>query len=115
MEAKDYEAIGRIYCEIVALQEAAAKNDLYIGGGMDKEGDFYLTVYDNNIDERYYGIPFMAVQPWNFDAIRAEINTVKGFIAGWAKAREIAEKAAKQPEVEFGPLEEVKPKEQEAE
>ena len=112
MEAKDYEAIGRIYCEIVALQEAAAKNDLYIGGGMDKEGDFYLTVYDKNIDERYYGIPVMAVQPWNFDAIRAEINTVKGFIAGWAKAREIAEKAAKQPEVEFGPLEEVKPKEE---
>ena len=112
MEAKDYEAIGRIYCEIVALQEAAAKNDLYIGGGMDKDGDFYLTVYDKNIDNRYYGIPFMAVQPWNFDAIRAEINTVKGFIAGWAKAREIAEKAAKQPEVEFGPLEEVKPKEE---
>ena len=112
MEAKDYEAIGRIYCEIVALQEAAAKNDLYIVGGMDKEGDFYLTVYDKNIDERYYGIPVMAVQPWNFDAIRAEINTVKGFIAGWAKAREIAEKAAEQPEVEFGPLEEVKPKEE---
>ena len=87
MEAKDYEAIGRIYCEIVALQEAAAKNDLYIGGGMDKDGDFYLTVYDKNIDNRYYGIPVMAVQPWNFDAIRAEINTVKGFIAGWAKAR----------------------------
>lgn len=114
MEAKDYEAIGRIYCEIVALQEAAAKNDLNIGGGMNKDGDFYLTVYDKNIDNRYFSAPVMAVQPWNFDAIRAEINTVKGFIAGWAKAREIAEKAAKQPEVEFGPLEEVKPKEQEA-
>ena len=54
----------------------------------------------------------MAVQPWNFDAIRAELNAVKGFILGFAKAREIAEKAAKQPEVEFGPLEEVKPKEE---
>ena len=114
MEAKDYEAIGRIYCEIVALQEAAAKNDLYIGGGMDKDGDFYLTVYDKNIDERYFGTNILAVRDDNFDAIRAEINTVKGFIAGWAKAREIAEKAAKQPEVEFGPLEEVKPQEQEA-
>ena len=114
MEAKDYEAIGRIYCEIVALQEAAAKNDLYIGGGMDKDGDFYLTVYDKNIDERYYGTSIFAVCDGKIEAIRAEINTVKGFIAGWAKAREIAEKAAKQPEVEFGPLEEVKPKEQEA-
>ena len=107
MEAKDYEAIGRIYCEIVALQEAAAKNDLYIGGGMDKEGDFYLTVYDKNIDNRYFDTPVRDVQPWNFDAIRAELNAVKGFILGFAKAREIAEKAAK-PEVEFGPLEEVK-------
>ena len=112
MEAKDYEAIGRIYCEIVKLNVEAQGLDLYLGGGMDKDGDFYLTAYDKNIDERYYGIPVMAVQPWNFDAIRAEINTVKGFIAGWAKAREIAEKAAKQPEVEFGPLEEVKPKEE---
>ena len=115
MEAKDYEAIGRIYCEIVVLQEAARKNDLYIGGGMDKDGDFYLTVYDKNIDNRYFDTPVRDVQPWNFDAIRAELNAVKGFILGFAKAREIAEKAAKQPEVEFGPLEEVKPKEQEAE
>ena len=112
MEAKDYEAIGRIYCEIVALQEAAAKNDLYIGGGMDKDGEFYLTVYDKDVDNRFYGSPVMVVQPWNFNAIHAEINAIEGFIAGWAKAREIAEKAAKQPEVEFGPLEEVKPKEE---
>ena len=112
MEAKDYEAIGRIYCEIVALQQAAAKDDLYIGGGLDKEGDFYLTVYDKNVDNRYYGTNVFAVRDDNFGAIRAEIKTVKGFIAGFAKAREIAEKAAKQPEVEFGPLEEVKPKEE---
>ena len=114
MEAKDYEAIGRIYCEIVALQQAAAKDDLYIGGGLDKEGDFYLTVYDKNVDNRYYGTNVFAVRDDNFGAIRAEIKTVKGFIAGFAKAREIAEKAAKQPEVEFGPLEEVKPKEEAA-
>lgn len=114
MEAKDYEAIGRIYCEIVALQEAAAKNDLYLGGGIDKDGDFYLTVYDKNIDERYYGTNIISVCGDKIEAIRAELNAVKGFIAGWAKAREIAEKAAKQPEVEFGPLEEVKPKEEAA-
>lgn len=114
MEAKDYEAIGRIYCEIVALQEAAAKNDLYIGGGMDKEGDFYLTVYDKNVDERYFGTQIIEVVPDKFAAIRAAIDSVNGFIAGFVKAREIAEKEAKQPDVEFGPLEEVKPQEQEA-
>lgn len=113
MEAKDYEAIGRIYCAIVALQEAARKNDLYLGGGIDKDGEFCLTVYDKMVDERYYGTNILAVFD-KIEAIRAEIKTVKGFIAGFAKAREIAEKAAKQPEVEFGPLEEVKPKEQEA-
>ena len=114
MEAKDYEAIGRIYCEIVALSEKAAKNHLYVGGGIDKYGEFQLSVYDENVDVRYFDTSVYAVIPATFDAIRAEINTVKGFIEGWAKAREIAEKAAKQPEVEFGPLEEVKPKEEAA-
>ena len=114
MEAQDYEAIGRIFCEIVKLHKGAERNGLYLGGGIDKDGDFYLTVYDKNIDERYFGTNILAVRDDNFDAIRAELNAVKGFILGWAKAREIAEKAAKQPEVEFGPLEEVKPKEQEA-
>ena len=112
MEAQDYEAIGRIFCEIVKLHKGAERNGLYLGGGIDKDGDFYLTVYDKNIDERYYGTSIFAVCDGKIEAIRAEINTVKGFIAGWAKAREIAEKAAKQPEVEFGPLEEVKPKEE---
>jgi hypothetical protein len=107
MEPKDYEQIGRIYCEIVTLQQAAKKNDLYIGGGMDKDGDFYLTVYDKIVDNRFYGTPVREVQPCNFDAIRAEINAIEGFIAGWAKAREIAALAA-QPEVEFDPDAEAK-------
>lgn len=115
MEAQDYEAIGRIFCEIVKLHKGAERNGLYLGGGMDKDGDFYLTVYDKKIDERYFGTNILAVRDDNFDAIRAELNAVKGFILGFAKAREIAAEAAEQPEVEFGPLEEVKPKEQEAE
>ena len=107
MEAKDYEAIGRIYCAIVKLHEDAERCNLYLGGGIDHDGDFYLTVYDKNIDERYYGTAIFAVCEGKIEAIRAELNAVKGFILGFAKAREIAEKAAK-PEVEFGPMEEVK-------
>lgn len=110
MEPKDYEQIGRIYCEIVTLQQAAKKNDLYIGGGMDKDGEFYMTVYDKMIDNNFYVTPVMKVQPCNFDAIRAEINAIEGFIAGWAKAREIAALAA-QPEVEFDPEAEAAKKE----
>lgn len=115
MEAKDYEAIGRIYCALVKLHKDVERNDIYLGGGMDKEGDFYLTVYDKNVDERYFGTQIIEVVPDKFAAIRAAIDSVNGFIAGFAKAREIAEKEAKQPDVEFGPLEEVEPKEQEAE
>lgn len=114
MEAKDYEAIGRIFCAIVNLHEDAERNNLYLGGGIDKSGDFYLNVYDKTIDNCYYSTQIIAVVPDKFGAIRAEMNYVKGFIAGFVKAREIAGKEAKQPDVEFGPLEEVKPQEQEA-
>jgi len=102
MEKKDYEAIGRIYCDIVELQKVARANDLYIGGGLDKEGDFYVTLYDKDIDKLFYSTPILKVTAENFDAIRAALNTVKGFIAGWVKAREIAALAAL-PEVEFDP------------
>jgi len=107
MEPKDYEQIGRIYCDIVELQKVAWANDLYIGGGLDKEGDFYMSVYDRLVDKRFYSTPVLIVNAENFDAIRAYINTVKGFIAGWVKAREIAALAA-QPEVEFDPDAEAK-------
>lgn len=102
MESRDYEKIGRIYCAIVELQKVAWANDLYIGGGLDKEGDFYLSVYDKLVDKRFYSSPIYAVIEANYDAINAEVNTVKGFVAGWIKAREIAALAA-QPEVEFDP------------
>lgn len=114
MESRDYEQIGRIYCDIVELQKVARANDFYLVGGIDSEGEFYVSVYNKQNDTRFYSTAILTVKEDNFDAIRADINTVKGFIAGWAKAREIAAKAAAQPEVEFGPLEEVKPKEQEA-
>lgn len=107
MEKKDYEAIGRIYCEIVELQKVARKNSLYIGGGLDKDGDFYVTVYDSDVEKRFYSTDIYRVKAENFDAIRSELNTIKGFIAGWVKAREIAALAA-QPEVEFDPEAEAK-------
>ena len=102
MESRDYEKIGRIYCDIVELQKVAWANDLYIGGGLDKEGDFYVKLYDKLVDKRFYSTPVLKVNAENFDAIRADINTVKGFVAGWVKAREIAALAAL-PEVEFDP------------
>ena len=107
MEPKDYEQIGRIYCAIVELQKVAWANDLYIGGGLDKEGDFYVTLYDKLIDKRFYSTPVLKVNAENFEAIRSDLNTIKGFIAGWVKAREIAALAA-QPEVEFDPEAEAK-------
>ena len=107
MEKKDYEAIGRIYCDIVELQKVARANDLYIGGGIDKEGDFYMSVYDKLVDKHFYSTPVLKVNADNFDAIRADINMVNGFVAGWIKAREIAALAA-QPEVEFDPDAEAK-------
>ena len=104
MEENFYDQIGRAYLDIVALHKEASESHLYLGGGFDNGGYFYLCLYDESIKNNYFYSQTMTVTPENAYLIFTAIGEVRGFIKGWAVAtaveRKRAEEAAK-PEIDF--------------
>ena len=51
---QNYEAVGRLYARFVEVVKVANKVGLYVGGGLDKDGDFQFNVYDKEIEHSVF-------------------------------------------------------------
>lgn len=100
MELNFHERLGRLVVAWHELDNKAENTGMYIGGALTKGCEFYLTVYDSKIDERFYSTPFRKPMedPGDIDKCLADIEFVGAFIddfeAGLTWRAKQAQKAA---------------------